>query len=184
MRVALYGGSFNPPHVVHQMIMLYVLETQGVDELWMIPTYRHAFGKELVSFEHRLAMCRRLCEPFGSRLRCSEIERELGGESRTIDTLLALKERHPENQWSWVLGSDIRAETHRWKNFSALEEQARMIWIGRQNQVEDKTRDEMIFPDVSSSEIRSKLNEGYSVGSLVPARILEYIQEQILYKTM
>ncbi len=49
-RVALFGGSFNPPHVAHQMVALYVLETQPVDELWFVPTYAHPFGKALVDY--------------------------------------------------------------------------------------------------------------------------------------
>ena len=56
--VAIYGGSFNPPHVAHQLISLLVLETVVVDELWWVPTFRHAFGKELALFEDRVAMCR------------------------------------------------------------------------------------------------------------------------------
>ena len=46
-RVALFGGSFNPPHVAHQLVALYVLETQPVDELWFVPVYEHVFGKPL-----------------------------------------------------------------------------------------------------------------------------------------
>ena len=46
-RVALFGGSFNPPHVAHQLVALYILETQDVDELWFVPTYAHPFGKQL-----------------------------------------------------------------------------------------------------------------------------------------
>ena len=45
MRVALFGGSFNPPHVAHQLVALYVLETQPVDELWLIPCFQHPFEK-------------------------------------------------------------------------------------------------------------------------------------------
>jgi len=55
--IALFGGSFNPPHVAHQMVALFVLETAPVDELWITPTYRHAFSKQLVDYEHRIAMC-------------------------------------------------------------------------------------------------------------------------------
>ena len=49
--VALFGGSFNPPHIAHQMVALWVLETQAVDGLWMLPTWRHPFGKPLVDHE-------------------------------------------------------------------------------------------------------------------------------------
>jgi len=65
MRVAIYGGSFNPPHVAHQLAALYVLETQPVDELWFVPCFKHPFEKALESFEDRLEMCRRAAAPLG-----------------------------------------------------------------------------------------------------------------------
>ncbi len=57
MRVAVFGGSFNPPHVAHQFVALYVLETAGVDELWLVPCAKHTFEKLLAPFSHRLRMC-------------------------------------------------------------------------------------------------------------------------------
>ena len=46
-RVALFGGSFNPPHVAHELVALYVLETQPVDELWLLPVYQHVFDEKI-----------------------------------------------------------------------------------------------------------------------------------------
>ena len=181
MRIALYGGSFNPPHVVHQMVMLYVLQTRNVNEIWMIPTYRHAFGKDLAPFEDRLAMCREAIHPLGPCVKCSDIERELGGESRTLDTVRALKVRHPEHRWALVLGSDIRAETHKWKSFDLLAEEVDMIWIGRLGQGETG-RDDIAFPDVSSREIRRKLKFNESVEGLLPKGVLDYARDHELYK--
>ena len=62
MQVALLGGSFNPPHVGHLLAAQYVRATQGVDEVWLMPAYRHPFGKALESFEHRVRMCELLCQ--------------------------------------------------------------------------------------------------------------------------
>ena len=56
-RVALFGGSFNPPHVAHQLAALYVLETQPIDELWFVPVYEHVFGKPLAPYADRVTMC-------------------------------------------------------------------------------------------------------------------------------
>ena len=62
-RIALFGGSFNPPHIGHQMACLYVLETSSCKELWMVPTFRHPFDKALAPFEDRFEMCRRASLP-------------------------------------------------------------------------------------------------------------------------
>ena len=84
MRVAIFGGSFNPPHLAHQMAALYVLETAAVDELWLVPAFRHPFGKALAPFADRLEMCELAAAALGTRVKVSAIERESGVESRTL----------------------------------------------------------------------------------------------------
>ena len=69
-RIALFGGSFNPPHVAHQLACLYVLETAVYDQLWMIPTARHPFAKALAPFPGRLETAHRALDPW----RCSPDE--------------------------------------------------------------------------------------------------------------
>lgn len=49
-KVALYGGSFGPFHIGHEMAILYVLETGDVDEVWVTPCFKHNFGKDLPLF--------------------------------------------------------------------------------------------------------------------------------------
>ena len=100
MRVALFGGSFNPPHVAHQMAALYVLETAPVDALWFVPAFEHAFGKPLVAFDDRLAMCGLAAAALGPRVRVSDVEREIGGRSLTLRTVRRLMDLHPEHAFS------------------------------------------------------------------------------------
>ena len=106
MRVALFGGSFNPPHVGHQLVALTVLETHAVDQLWMIPCFRHPFDKALAPFPDRLAMCALAMRALGERAQVCDIEGQLGGESRTLLTILALKKVHPEVEFHLVIGAD------------------------------------------------------------------------------
>src|SRR5512146_215517 len=101
MRVALFGGSFNPPHVGHQLLALYVLETEPVDELWLVPCWRHPFEKELAPFEHRLRMTEAAAAALGPRARVSDVEARLGGDkSRTLLTVRALQASHPDVEFS------------------------------------------------------------------------------------
>lgn len=58
--IAIYGGSFDPPHVGHLLVATHVLATQPVDELWFVPTHTHMLGKQLTEFTHRLAMTKLL----------------------------------------------------------------------------------------------------------------------------
>src|SRR6187549_742241 len=107
MRVALFGGSFNPPHVGHQLAALYVLETAAVDELWFVPTFLHPFDKPLERFADRFALCQRAAEALGPRVRVSDIEARLGGQSRTLRTVQTLIAAHPDVVFSLVIGSDL-----------------------------------------------------------------------------
>src|SRR5258706_10381140 len=99
-RIAIFGGSFNPPHVAHQLVALYVLETQPIDELWIVPTYAHPFGKDLAPYDDRIAMCELAVAALGPRAKVSRAEQELVVRpgfvaSRTLDLIEYLRERDP-----------------------------------------------------------------------------------------
>jgi nicotinate-nucleotide adenylyltransferase len=181
-RVALFGGSFNPPHVAHLMAMLLVLETQPVDELWMIPTFRHAFGKELAPFEDRLEMCRRAARPLGPRVRISEVERDLGqAQSRSYDTVVELGRRHPGASFRLVVGEDILAERHAWHRWDDLAALAPPIVLGRAGRG-DGSAGRVALPAVSSTEARARVARGQSAVPLVPRAVMDYIAERGLYR--
>ena len=72
-----------------------MLETAPVDELWFVPAYEHAFGKPLAPFEDRLAMCELAAAALGPRAQVSDVERALGGRSRTLRTVRRLTRAAP-----------------------------------------------------------------------------------------
>ena len=180
-RVALFGGSFNPPHLGHQMAILFVLETEPVDQLWMIPTYRHPFGKQLAPFADRLEMCRRAARGFGERVLVSEVERELGQESsRTYDTVVELRRRHPGISLRLVIGEDILAERHAWHRWDDLVALAPPIVLRRS--LGAGARAGLVeLPSISSTEVRNALAAGHSAVPLVPAAVMDYIAQRGLY---
>ena len=178
--IAIFGGSFNPPHVAHQMVCLLVLEAYPVDQVWVVPTFHHPFAKSLIDFEHRFAMCQLAMAPFGDRVEVSRIEAELGqAHSRTLDTLQALRSRHPEVSFRLVVGADILAERDKWYRWDEIERLAPPIVIGRAG-YPSETRFEL--PAISSTEVRARLAAGQSAAPLVPSRVLEYIADQGLYR--
>lgn len=180
MRVALYGGSFNPPHVAHQMVALYVLETAAVDALWLVPAWNHALGKPLAPFDDRFRMCELAAAALGRRVSVSDIERELGGESRTLRTVRRLEERHPEHVFSLVIGADLVPEVPTWLGGDELRRSVPFVVVGRQG-AGTTGGAEVQMPAVSSSDIRERLGAGRSVAGLVPRAVLDYIYERRLY---
>ncbi|HEY0711499.1 MAG TPA: nicotinate (nicotinamide) nucleotide adenylyltransferase [Polyangia bacterium] len=182
MRVALFGGSFNPPHLGHQLVALSVLETQPVDELWFVPCYKHPFEKALAPFAHRLAMCRLAAAALGPRARVSTVEEQLGGESRTLLTVKALKAEHPDTAFQLVIGADLEAEIATWYGAEELQRLISFIVIGRAG---FPSTGGIEMPAVSSTDVRERLARGGAddaVAALVPRSVLDYIRAHRLYE--
>jgi nicotinate-nucleotide adenylyltransferase len=177
MRVALYGGSFNPPHVAHQLAALYVLETSPVDELWLVPCFKHPFEKALAPFEDRLEMCRRAAAALGPRARVSDCEGRLGGESRTLRTVHALLAENPGLELSLVVGADLVSELPSWYGSEELLSLVKVIVVGRAGFEGGGPA----LPAVSSSDIRERLRRGHPVDPLLPRSVLDYVRQRKLY---
>src|SRR5262249_33315608 len=118
-RVAVFGGSFNPPHVAHLLAVVYALATAPVDRILVVPVYRHPFAKELAPFEDRLEMCR-LAMGWVPGVTISDIERELGGESLTLRTVEHLRSQHPEFELRLLVGADVLPDLPKWHRFERI----------------------------------------------------------------
>jgi nicotinate-nucleotide adenylyltransferase len=178
MYVAVFGGSFNPPHLAHQLAITCVLSTARVDELWMVPTFKHPFDKQLAPFADRVRMCELAAAPF-SRVRVSRVEEELGGESYTLRTMKALAAAHPEHHFALVIGADLVAERERWHGWPELKELVGFIVVGRQGA---PANGGVELPPISSTTVRQRLARGESIDTLVAANVADYIAEQRLYR--
>ena len=178
MRVAFFGGSFNPPHVAHQLVSLYVLETALVDELWLVPCWKHPFDKALAPYAQRLRMCELAAAALGPRARASDIEGRLGGESRTLLTITALRKEHPDCEFHLVVGADIEPELPLWYGAEELLRTVPRIVVGRGGFPGGSS---LAMPAISSTEVRARLARGDSVGELVPRAVNDYIREHGLY---
>lgn len=178
--VALFGGSFNPPHIAHLLAATYVRAMhESIDALWIIPCFSHAFAKSLVSFEHRVSMCERTFVSLPN-VEISLVEKHLDGPSRTIRTVRHLTDKHPGWRFRLVIGSDILAEGHRWEKFDELLELAAPIVLGR---VGWAGGEGACLPNVSSTEIRDAIARGdndYPSRWVVPS-VMRYIQDNRLY---
>lgn len=184
MRIGLFGGSFNPPHVCHILATVWVYETQQLDQIRWLPTYHHAFGKELESYEHRRRMCERATEEY-PYVEIDDIERELGGRNHTIDTVRELQSDRPEDEFALVVGSDILEERDDWKEWEALVDRVDLIVVGRDEHASAGASDVSAFalPDVSSTRARRALHDRDRdwLEEWIPADVLSYIEREDLY---
>lgn len=180
--VAFFGGSFNPPHIGHVLAVAYLLATQAVDEVLVVPCYRHPFAKKLAPFEHRFAMCE-LAMGWLPRTTISRVELELGGESRTLRTIEHLRATDPSRELRLVVGADVLTEGHRWLGFDTLQKIAPFIVLGRAG-VSVPGAPTAVLPDVSSTAVREALRGQHrkELEVLVPRAVLSYIEAHGLYR--
>lgn len=177
--IAIFGGKFDPPHLGHQLCVFLALEKYGFDEIWIIPSFSHPFGFHPSDFETRLEMCRIMAKPFGNRAKVMETEKETGLETvYTVDLIEYLKKQFPEHDFSLLIGSDNWNVREKWKNFNKIEELCKeVVVIGRG---ENGSAD-FYLPDISSTTIKTILQNGGNPENLLPAGIFEYIKSHGIY---
>jgi nicotinate-nucleotide adenylyltransferase len=164
-KVAVYGGAFNPPHLAHLFTVTYLLSREDVDEVWLLPASHHAFGKEMVPFEDRVALLERCLLTWERVSVCRYEYEDPQATGMTFDTLTALSERAPHVEFSLVIGADNLTDSHRWSRFDELIARWRVIAMGRPGHEEallDASRHEWCsagptLPSISSTELREAL---------------------------
>jgi nicotinate-nucleotide adenylyltransferase len=180
--LAVFGGSFDPPHIGHVFLAAYALSVAGVERVMVLPTFEHAFGKPLRAYEHRLAMCGQAFAPLLG-VEVSALERELGGVSRTLRLVRELAERFPDHQLRLLIGSDILAESTRWQGFDEISALAPPLVASRAGHGHAGASGPLL-PEVSSSALRAALGRGAhdEAAPLLPRAVLGYARQHRLYE--
>lgn len=194
----LYGGSFNPPHVAHVLTVGWALSVGDLNEVWVIPTGGHPFGKPLEDFDRRLEMCRLAFSCFGSRVTVLDVERE-DRIHYSVETVEEIHRVNPDRDLRWVIGSDALAQSDQWRDFDRLRRLAPLLVIGRRGYRTDGagasegTRPAdgdpaITLPNVSSSLLRELIarsgqdeNSARDLEGLVPRNVIRYIRRHGLY---
>ena len=179
--VAVFGGSFNPPHIAHVLAVTVALATEEIDRVVVVPTYKHPFAKALAPYDDRVEMCT-LGMGWLPQVEVSRVEQELGGESRTLRTLEHLQASHPGWSLRLLMGADLLIEAPRWFRFDAIQAIARPLVLGRVG-VETPGAPPPVLPAISSTDVRAKIASGKwdELAHLVPREVLGLIRARGLY---
>jgi len=177
--VAVYGGSFNPPHVVHAMIASWLVWTGKASAVWLVPVFQHPFegkqSKKLASYARRTAWCEWLAQALGPWAQTCSIEAELPPPSYSWTTLQALAARYPNYEFRLVVGSDVLSQVASWHRWADICREHAPIVVGREGQAAPESST-FAFPDVSSTTIRRKLRKKEDVDALLLASVLADIR--------
>lgn len=198
MKIAVLGGSFNPPHLGHVLVIDQVLKYTDIDEIWLAPCYRHTFEKHLAPVEHRVAMTKMLVSAGQGRSikYCGEeIDNQLSGE--TIELMELLEKKYPQHQFSFLIGSDNLAGLKKWGQWQKLISNFQFLIFPRSgfstNLVDSGLNNPryrfqtinfrlLTKTDISSTFIRDQIKKGFTIKHLVPEKIEEYIVKKKLYR--
>ena len=189
MRVALLGGSFDPPHLGHLLVADELIST-GFDRVILIPSNisAHANKDVATSGSLRLAMCRRVAEVYGFEASGCEIDR--GGVSYTIDTIAHIRKQYAVTGFlGLVIGDDLLEGFHTWRNYRGILDQTELIVARRgdeKTERQDISYSRLDNPDfpVSSTEIRKRIGAGRPVRFLLPPEVHRFIQDNRLYTAL
>jgi nicotinate-nucleotide adenylyltransferase len=183
--VAVFGGSFNPPHVGHVLAVSYVRSCWGIRRVVVVPVFEHAFDKDLAEFSVRAELTR-LAFEWLPEVEVSAVEETLPRPSFTLQTLTRLAADHPGWALRLVVGSDVLHERDKWRAFDRIETLAPLIVIGRAGHPHPDAPP-AVLPEVSSTRVRELLRSDSSeanaeLSALVPLRVRERIRERGLYR--
>lgn len=192
MKIGLFGGSFNPPHVAHLIVAEIIRDQFGLSEVWWIPnaTPPHKPDDELVAVEHRLAMTRRIVAS-NEAFRVCDLEVEREGVSYTVETLRVLQNEHPDTDFALLLGSDSLDSFAQWHCPDEIAERVPLIVYKRLGAIESVAEPRFAnhvryaaapVIEVSGTEVRARCRAGRSIRYLVPEPVRTYIEAHDLYR--
>ncbi len=197
MKIALYGGSFNPPHQGHLDVLKWLVSTDcplDLHEIWVIPTVVHAFAKELLDYDIRERMVTALIDRhfktslFGKTHIRDNIKVLRREEVFTADLLAQLTAENPGDTFMPVMGADILHESDEWERWDEILtfKPIFVTRVGVDVSGSGQTVHQIDAADPSSTDVRSRLTEGdltllVGEGADVPESVMSIIEEEGLY---
>ena len=177
MKIAVYGGSFNPLHIGHEAIIRFLTEKSGFDGVYLIVSPKNPLkeGISADSSENRLEAARKAVARHPElKVKVDDIELHLPAPSYSIKTLDALKAREPENDFTMVMGADNLAVIRRWRDYKRILKEYGAVVYPREGFDLEALKEELLAEDatyrietaaaplvnISSTAIRIALAEG------------------------
>jgi nicotinate-nucleotide adenylyltransferase len=208
MRIALFGGSFDPPHRGHLAIAQAAADSFSLDRVLFTPAGRQPLKRDghAAAYEQRLAMCelacRALCEETGdpARFAVSTLDAPLadGSPNYTVRTLSLLADQYPRATLFNIVGADTFLEIPRWREPYRLLQLAEWIVVSRPGASlrfpeglaltpAQRARVHLldtVHDPVSATTLRHRLAQNVPCDDLLPSGVAAYIAEHALYRTL
>jgi nicotinate-nucleotide adenylyltransferase len=193
-RVAIFGGTFNPPHIGHFLIAKKIQKLYNLDKIIFVPAYipPHKQEAALVDAAHRGEMVKLLIQGENDFI-YSDYEIKKHNVSYSIDTVKYFMTEFPDKEFFFITGSDAFYGIDKWKESARLLELVKFVVYLRKDFPRQKVAEK--FPhaaiewadpaeliNLSSSNIREKLKKGDNCRGDLGEKVWEYIKKNGLYK--
>ena len=197
MRIAVFGGSFDPPHTEHIRLAESAVKELRLDKLFVMPAHTppHKPWKALSKDAARLQMCR-LAFSQVENTEISDYEMQQGGTSYTYLTCRYFKAKYPDAEIFWLVGTDMLRDFPAWKNPDEILSMVTLAVCGRNENAGWVEKEQEKFKQrfgksfvwlqyngaaVSSTKIRVLAGAGMRLTPLTTEKVEEYIQENGLF---
>lgn len=195
-KIAIYGGSFDPPHKGHKLLAENLAGVCGADRVIIIPTALSPFkSSSSATAEDRLTMCKLFFKE--ALFSISDVEIRRGGKSYTVDTLTQIKEENPDAELFLFMGDDMLLSFDKWYCHQGILKLATIVCACRTENLKElnnmkefvrnvlKAEDRVIVCEsvpfeISSTEIRASLKAGINKG--LSEDVYSYIVAKGLYQ--
>lgn len=192
MKIAIYGGSFNPMHIGHEKIVDYVLQNLDMDRIIIIPVGIPSHKENNLEQSYtRLKICKEIFEN-NEKIEVSDIEIKNKKKSYTYDTLLKLiKIYGKDNEFFEIIGEDSLKNLKTWKNYKELLTLCKFIVFRRKDDKNIDIDSEFFnneniiilkneYYDISSTEIRNKVKNKEDISGLVNEKVKKIIEKEYI----
>ena len=193
MRIGLFFGTYNPIHVGHLIIANHIAEHSDLDQVGLVvtPQSPHKKKQSLLDNHQRLEMVYLATKEY-QKLFPSAIEFNLSQPNYTVHTLAYLEEKHPEHQFSLIMGEDNLRSLPKWKNAEVIINNY-PIYVYPRKLTESKTPVQLVkdanitkidapVMELSSTFIRQSIQAGKTVRPMLPNAVWNYLDEMNFYK--
>ena len=191
--IAVFGGSFDPPTVVHQQIVRTLLNDPSFDEVWMMPSGERKDKPHATALARRMAMLATMCDELFAderRLHLSDFEASLPQPTETYNPVQALEHSYPTTRFWFVFGADSVATMHTWREGERLLAELPMIIVPRHGyetpttarHIQELPNLEILEKEISSTQVRKRVSDGVSLDGLVSKSVERFIRHRQLYR--
>ncbi len=184
MKIGVFGGSFNPPHLMHLNIAKDLLRLKYLDKVIFVPTGNKYSKDDLIDIKYRIEMLKIMTISYDDMI-VSDYENQ-DRVVYTYETLDYFKKKYLGSEIYFILGADNLKQISNWKNSEYILSNYKLLVINRGNdkiEVKDNVVvTDILNNDISSTFIRNNIDNDDIIKKYLDKNVLEYIRKEKLYE--